>query len=763
MVPVPPADRTANAPVHDEPPPAASHPASLPAPTPSTPALKILMVEGEATDAELIRRALLRGGMDFTARRVATRAEFVEALESFAPDVLLLDYKLPGYSGTEALAHARQAHPEIPVVVVTGTIGDEAAIELLKSGAKDYVLKNNLLRLPPAIERAVTVEQGIRARKAAERALRESNALLETVERIAHVGGFDWDIASGRIVWSEEIYRMFGRAAGTFVPTLPSFIDCVHPDDQGRVRAAIDASVTRNEPFDIEYRIQRPDGAERIIQARGEVTRDATGAPIGMTGTGHDITERKRAEAQIREDEARFRGLVEQNVAGIMMIRQDATIGYLNPYWARLNGYTAAEVIGHSIFEYVADAEKQRVADELKKQFSGGGFVQLETAMLAKDGHNTDILVNASAGTFEGRPASIAVLLDITERNKAQRELASTAAILATEHELSPDGILVVDQAEQIVSVNRRFAEIFGVPAKLLADKADEPVLQWAVGQIADSAAFLARVRYLYDHREEASAEEITLKDGRVLERHSEPMNRAGGEYAGRVWFFRDISERKRAEETLRTSEERFRLVIEEAPDAVLLYDCDQDRFISANKAAERLFACGRDKILKYGPQHFYPPEQPDAQQVDQSFADHNERALAGEELCYERRILNAAGEERLCQVTLVRLPSAAANLLRASYVDVTDARAAEQTLRRLNRTLRTLSRGNEALVRVAGEHELLEEMCRVIVETGGYRMAWIGRATARRRQVGDAARLGRRNRPLPRNGPHDLGRGGLW
>jgi PAS domain S-box-containing protein len=458
----------------DEPPSPVSS-VSAPGQTKRRQPLKILSLEDEPNDAELMQRELRKAGLDFTARRVDNRATFIEALETFAPDIVLADYKLPDFNGGEALAHVRHVHPEIPVVILTGILGDEAAIELLKAGAMDYVLKGNLVRLPPAIERAISIKQSIRARKSAEAALRASNALLQTTERIAHIGGFDWDFASGRTVWSEETYRMFGVIPGEFVPTVTRFLEFVHPDDRGRVQDAIDAGVTRNEPYDTEFRVLRPDGTERIIQARGEVVYDEDGRPTRMTGTSFDITERSRAEAD------------------------------------------------------------------------------------------------------------------------------------------------------------------------------------------------------------------------------------------------------------LRTSEERFRLLVEEAPDAILLYDAEQDRFIDANRAAERLFGCGRVEIVKHGPQHFYPPEQPDAEPVAQSLAEHNERALAGQEITYERRILNASGEERLCQVTLVRMPSAKAPLLRASFVDITDRKEAERALRRLNRTLRTLSRGNEALVRAASEPELLSEMCRVIVETGGYRMAWIG------------------------------------
>jgi PAS domain S-box-containing protein len=828
-----------------------------PAQTASAHALRILILEDKPTDAELMQRAMRDAGLDFTARRVDTRADFIAALETFAPDIVLADYRLPGFNGAEALAHVRHGHPEVPVVVVSGVLGDEAAIELLKAGAKDYVLKGNLLRLPPAVERAIAVEQGIRARKAAERALRATNSLLQTVERIAHTGGFDWDIASGTIVWSEETYRMFGRVPGEFLPSIPSFVDCIHPDDRGRVREAIDASVTLNQPFDAEFRILRPDKAERIIQSRGEISCDETGQPSRMTGTSQDITDRKLAEDTIREDGAKFRSLVEQNVAGIFIIRQDGTIGYVNPFFASLLGYQAVELIGRPLLDFIPVDRKVEVRKKLGAQLAGDAeFVQQNSGMQTRDGRTIEVLVNASRSIFEGRPASLAVVLDVTERNKAQRELASTAAILAAEHDVSPDGIVVVDASRSIISWNRQFVEMWDFPAEIMASKSEGQVFAWAMrNRIADPAASVAQMEGALAHPDQRSHHEATLTDGRVFDIHLSPMTLPGGGPVGRVWFFRDITERMRSEDNLRSSEERFRLLVEEAPDAILLYDIDRDHLIAANKAAERLFGCSRKEIVKHGPQHFYAPEQPDAKPVTQSFAEHNASALAGEELIYERRILNGLGQERLCQVTLVQMPSPGQRLLRASFIDITDRKeaeralafertilatehelspdgilvvdksativscnrrfgeimnvppellaarqdepvlawvtdhmadpegflsrvrylnehldensfeeivlkdgrvldrysmpmrlaesdylgrvwffrdisdrkGAERTLQRLNRTLRTLSRANEALVRATSEPELLTEMCRVIVETGGYRMAWVG------------------------------------
>lgn len=136
--------------------------------------LRILMVEDVATDAELILGELKRAGLRCDAHRVETAVEYRRELEDFRPQVILSDFTMPGFDGMEALEIARQSHPDIPFIFVSGTLGEEYAVRALQSGATDYVLKGNLLRLPPAVERAMNDIRERRARQVLERDLRES-------------------------------------------------------------------------------------------------------------------------------------------------------------------------------------------------------------------------------------------------------------------------------------------------------------------------------------------------------------------------------------------------------------------------------------------------------------------------------------------------------------------------------------------------------------------------------------------------------------
>ena len=469
----------------------------------------------------------------------------------------------------------------------------------------------------------------------------------------------------------------------------------------------------------------RKDGAPLDVLVHSNVA--TFGGKQASIGVILDIDKSKQEEERSREEQAKFRSLVEQSIAGIVIVREDGTIGFCNSYFAHLVGYALEEVVGRPLMGFIPETEQPIVARSLHSQlFQTGAAVQIASTVRTRDGSILSVLVNASKATFEGRSASVAVIVDVTERNAAQRKLASTAAILAAEHESTPDGILVVDPTARVISVNRRFGQIFDIPDEMLAAGDDERMLARVSQGVTDAEGFQRRLRYLYDHPEESSQDELVLKNGHVLDRYSSPIKTSDGEYLGRIWFFHDITERKKAEESLRASEERFRLLIEEAPDAILLFDGDQDRLIAANKAAERLFGVPRDEIVKHGPQHFYTPQQPDARPVAQSYSEHNERALAGEQITYQRRIRRASGEERICRVTLVRIPSAV-RLLRASFIDITESEGARMALQRLNRTLTTISAANAVLVRARSEKELLDDMCRVAVGTGGYRLAWIG------------------------------------
>ena len=190
-----------------------------------------------------------------------------------------------------------------------------------------------------------------------------------------------------------------------------------------------------------------------------------------------------------------------------------------------------------------------------------------------------------SKGNVAGAIESIR---DITERKQAEEALKRANILLFTQNETSIDGILAVDENDTIISSNQRFADMWGISREVMEAQVDAPVLQSVSEKVRDPQAFLQRVSYLYAHRNETSLEEIALKDGRTFERYSAPMNGTDGRYYGRVWYFRDITERKRMEEAVAEAEAKYRGIFENSVMGIF-QSTPEGRFLSLNMASARI------------------------------------------------------------------------------------------------------------------------------------------------------------------------------
>ena len=262
--------------------------------------LNILMVEDSEDDAALLLRELRRGGYDPTSWRVDTPEAMHEALDKLRWDVIVADYAMPRFSGPAALALLKETGKDIPYITVSGTVGEEIAVDMMRAGAHDYMMKDKLMRLVPAIKRELHEAEMRRDHRRAEEALRESQTGLAKAQEIAHLGNWDWDIVTNELRWSDEIYRIFGLQPQEFGATYDAFLDLVHSDDRDRVRESVYDALYRSQPYGLDHRILLPDGEVRVVHEDGEVTLDETGKPTRMVGTVQDITERKHTEEELR-------------------------------------------------------------------------------------------------------------------------------------------------------------------------------------------------------------------------------------------------------------------------------------------------------------------------------------------------------------------------------------------------------------------------------------------------------------------------------
>src|ERR1700738_1334998 len=263
--------------------------------------LRILYLEDDPRDAELVQETLAIGGIRCHVTRVETEADFIASLEQGGFDLILADYTLPSFDGLSALKIAQQDWPHVPLIFVSGTLGEEVAIEALKIGATDYVFKTRLSRIVPSVQRALREAEERIGPSRAEEALRRSEAYLAEAQRLSHTGSFGWDVASGEIYWSLETFRIFEYEPATSV-TVEMVVQRAHPDDRSAVEQLIERVSREKAKFDFEHRLLMPDGSIKYLRIVGCPSEGGPGRSE-LVGAVTALTERKLVEKDLRRSE----------------------------------------------------------------------------------------------------------------------------------------------------------------------------------------------------------------------------------------------------------------------------------------------------------------------------------------------------------------------------------------------------------------------------------------------------------------------------
>src|SRR6266480_2458665 len=263
--------------------------------------LRILLLEDAADDADLALLELRRAGLHVDQRVVDSKKSFVAALREFAPDVILSDFSIPGFGGMAALALAREIRPDTPFIFVSGAIGEQSAIDALKNGATDYVMKTNLVRLPAAVERALREGKERAARRKVEGELETLRERLRSV--VSTLPDVVWSVAvpSREILYvSPATSTVFGRTQKEFYESRTLWGELIHPEDRPRM-IALWQNAAIGETFEAEYRIVKPGGEIRWIQGRGRFAGDAAGNVFRMDVISRDVTERRERERKLAQ------------------------------------------------------------------------------------------------------------------------------------------------------------------------------------------------------------------------------------------------------------------------------------------------------------------------------------------------------------------------------------------------------------------------------------------------------------------------------
>ena len=448
------------------------------------------------------------------------------------------------------------------------------------------------------------IDTDITERKHTEEALRTSRETLEDErQRLemalegGELGAWHANLNTGEAHHDARWAAMLGYSIDEIGQHTDFFFEHLHPSDHERVEAAIaDLTAGKRAQLDLEVRMRHKDGSWRWILDRGRVIAwNDDGSAARMVGTHMDITERKEAEQALRRSQQRLneeRQRLDMALEGGDLGTWDANLDtgetQYNDRWAEMLGYTLAEVeaASHFYLDHLHADDRPRVEAVIADLIAGErAQLDLEVRMRHMDGSWRWILDRGRVAEWNDDGSARRVVgthLDITERKEAEAALQRNHSMLVAQQEAAPDGILVIDDHREIVSYNQRFAELWDLSDEALASGEDDEILAEAIQQLEHPEQFLSVVEYLYDHPRESSRDEVTLKDGRVFDRYSQPIGDDDA-YYGRVWYYHEITERVEREEKLR----RYAANLEETKAALernssnlahTIYELDQAR-----------------------------------------------------------------------------------------------------------------------------------------------------------------------------------------
>ncbi|MBN1106567.1 MAG: PAS domain S-box protein [Deltaproteobacteria bacterium] len=540
--------------------------------------INILHLEDDATDAELIQAMLDAADMSCRTTVVQTRDQFSEALRKGGHDVILADYRLPSYDGLSALRLAGEVCPDVPFIFVSGTMGEDPAIEALTEGATDYVLKQKLSRLVPALKRALREAENRRERARVQKILRESEERFRTLAEKSLVGVYIIQDGLFRYV-NQALAEIFGYAIEEIMDRLGPG-DLLTPEDRERVLDSIRRrTIGEIESDHFEFHMRRKEGALRTLEAFG--SRALHQGRPAVLGTVIDITERKASEARVLQATKRWAQTFDAVPDLIAILDNDFRIVQVNKAMADRLGLTPEECAGQFCYNAVHGRDapppfcpnvrslrdgKEHMVEVSEKRL-GGDFIVSTSPMFDSQGRMI---------------GSVHVSRDITERKKAEVALHTSQLQLTEAMDLAHIVYWEIDPATESFVFNDPFYAFCGTTA------AHEGGYRMAMDEYVrrfihpeDVGAFhemIGRNRVGRDPETFLVFENrVIRRDGDV--RHALARIRVIRDTAGsivRVYgALQDITERKLAEKELDRVSRRNRLLLESAGEGIFGLDSE--------------------------------------------------------------------------------------------------------------------------------------------------------------------------------------------
>jgi PAS domain S-box-containing protein len=651
----------------------------------ATRTLRVLLVEDSENDAMLLLRELRRGGYEPVHERVHTPEGMEEAWRAAEAggrpfQVVISDYYMPRFGASAALELLRKLDPEVPFIVVSGKVGEEAAVEIMKAGADDYLTKENMSRLCPAIEREL---REVEVKRERELALSRSEDRFKRLVEQAADAIFVHDL-EGRFV---DVNRQACESLGyTRRELLGMSVADIETEFEPGSLERLWKRIASGPPLTLEGVHRRKDGTTFPVEIRVGVY-EAEERPL-MLALARDISGRREVEEKIRETEARYRTLVEQ-IPAVTYIQEPLesdnpkAITYMSPQYEAMLGYPAnAEMVDEEHWlKTLHPEDRERVlAEEVRTDETGEPY-RVEYRMITRDGNVVWVRDEAElVRNAEGEPLYwLGVQYDITEQKRAEEEFRQSEERFRATFEQAAVGILQVGLDAGWLRFNDKFCDITGYRREELGAASVFSL----IGPEDFDRDFERGVSMLAGELRDYTEEKLIIgKGGRrvwinltvslVYDASDEPL------YF--IAVVEDIGKRKEAEEELRQSEERFRVLSEEVVEGLVL--SENGRIIDANRTLAEMFGYELDELVGLDASDLTAPDYREMVQrrIQQEDTSH-----------YESRGLKKDGTVFPIEIRPRHLPYSGRRIRVTSVIDLTERNRQEEALRQSEALYRTV------------------------------------------------------------------------
>ncbi len=549
--------------------------------------LHVLILDDSEDDAMLIVRELRKGGYKPVYDRIESATALQKALQEKPWDIILCDYSMPGFNAPAAINLLKKSKTDIPIIIVSGTVGEETAIECMRLGAQDYVMKTNLSRLCPAIGREIEETKNRRNRNIAEEKLRQSEEKYRNILEHMQEGYFEVDLAGNFIFLNDTVCRALGYSRDELI----GMNNRQYTDEKElkKIFQAYNDVYTTGKPIqELTWIVHQKNGGKRYIAGSVSLKKDEAGKPIGFTGMVRDVTEQKQIEEKLREEERRFRTLADQSSDMILLVNRKGIITYENKAVHKILGYQPEERIGANASDNIHPDDLKNNIEEFRKIFrdANAPVLRTEVRIRHRDGSwRTFEEVASSLSRDHFVELVIINLRDITERKRFEEALRKSELMFRSLFQNNPVGVFLLK--------DRKFLEVNPALCKMTGYAPEELIGQSVSVGYSSDQEFERAGKILYKQVLEKGSgfteARLKRKTGEIFEAllyiaPVDPQDSSLG-YEGAML---DITERKKTENALRESERKYRNIFENAMEGIYQATNEGD-FITVNTAFARM------------------------------------------------------------------------------------------------------------------------------------------------------------------------------